>query len=228
MHQDNLQANNGNSILKSIFSLFCSSDPIRISLTNPFAIDDFTYATDAHALVRCKSDKIDFDYKSEGIPPSADKIIPQPNTSEIINIDSVDWAALMTEDETINDNNDVVCGNCNGEGTLGDNLSYKGKFYDFEYQCPVCEGAGFEEMSKQIPTGNKTFKEMDMVKLKDIYFYARNLYRLKKVKDLIGGEVELVYHQGPYKAAMFKVSFLEIVIMPCHAQDDEYVVAQIQ
>lgn len=66
-----------------------------------------------------------------------------------------------------------------------------------------------------------------MVRFKDIYFYATKFYKLKKVKDLIGGDVELISYNSNNKGVMFRIGIVEILLMPCMFNSDEYVVANI-
>ena len=214
-------------LLGDVFSLFYGTDATRPVMLKPFVVGDKTYATDGYTLVRCDNRKIDFEFENNEKPLSVEAAIPETNTSEIINIDQIDWASLMNKDETIGDGNDIECGHCHGEGSCDDNVLYKGKFYDFEYECPVCDGSGYEEEERQIPTGNKTFGSNDMVKFKDIYFYATKFYKLKKVKDLIGGDVELISYNPNNKGIMFNVGVVEILLMPCMFNSDDYVVANI-
>jgi hypothetical protein len=218
--------NNGNNVLEAVFSLFYGNDVMRPVMLKPFVVGNNTYATDAYTLVRCSNDKIDFEFENKETLLNVEAVIPEINTSEIINIDSVDWIGLMNKDETIADGNDVVCGHCNGEGSCDDSFLYKNKFYDFEYECPVCDGSGYEEEVRQIPTGNKTFGSNDMIKFKGAYFYANKFYKLKKVKDLIGGDVELTSY-NTNKGFLFRIGIVEILIMPCMVNSDDYVVSNI-
>lgn len=215
------------SVLGEVFSLFYGTDPMRPVMLKPFVIGNKTYATDAYTLICCDTDKIDFEYENNETPLNVESVIPEINTSEIIDIDAVDWIALMNKDETIGDGNDVECGHCKGEGTCYDNLLYKSKFYDFEYECPVCDGSGYEQEEKQIPTGNKTFGSNDVVRFKETYFYATKFYKLKKVKDLVGGNIELISYNKYKKGVLFRIGFLDVLIMPCMCNSEDYVVANI-
>jgi hypothetical protein len=206
--------------LEEVFRLFCGNDALRPVLLNPFVVGDKTYATDAYTMVCCDNDKIDFEFTNRETPLNVSNVIPENNTSEIIDIDSVDWNLLLLENETIGDGSDVECGNCKGEGTCDDSVYYKNKLYNFEYDCPVCEGSGYEEEENQIPTGNKTFKLNDKVKLKDVTFFASKFYKLKKVKDLMNCDVELIQYNTTHKGITFKIGFLDVLIMPTMNADD--------
>lgn len=214
-----------NVLLGDVFSLFYGTDPMRPVMLKPFVVGNKTYATDAYTMICCDTDKIDFEYENKETPLKVEAAIPEINTSEIIDIDAVDWISLMNKDETVVDGNDVECGHCKGEGTCDDNFLYKSKFYDFE--CPVCDGSGYEQEEKQMPTGNKTFGSNDMVRFKETYFFATKFYKLKKVKDLVGGKIELISYSKNSKGVLFRIGFLDILIMPCMYNSEDYVVANI-
>ena len=220
--------NNESTVLSKVFSLFCSTDEMRPQLLKPFKNGNYTYATDGTIMVRCENERIDFEYENNETPPNAEKIVPEVNMSEILDLDAIDWVSLMNTDETIGDGNDVECGHCDGQGSVEDNFLYKGKFYDFEYECPVCDGSGYEEEEKEIPTGRKNFGAGDKIKLKNTFFVARKFYKIKMVKDIIGGDVELISYNGHDKAVVFKIQFLEIIIMPILFDDENAKIVTIQ
>jgi hypothetical protein len=206
------------TVLEQVFTLFCSKDEMRPLFLKPFVLGDKTYATDGYTLVRCDSGRIDFEFENNEKPKDVSSAIPDANTSEIINLDNIDWVGLMKEDEIIKVGEELVCGHCGGDGECEDDLSYKSKSYFFKYNCPVCDGSGYEVEKRKVPSGNKTFKDFDMIRLRGVLFYATKFYRLKQVKDLVGGEVELIYYpDGKSKyTVLFRIGFLEILIMPGH------------
>jgi hypothetical protein len=218
---------NKNTVLQDCFSLFCSEETFRPVFENPFVLGDKTYATDSYTLIRCDSSKIDFEFENKYEPPNAESVIPKINTSEIINIDNIDWVSLMSADETISEENEVECGHCYGEGTYGDDFYYKGKRYDFEYECPVCDGSGYEEEEKQIPTGKKIFPIDSVVRFKDLYFNASYFYRLKKVKDLLNQNIELISYSTNQNGIMFRIGILEILLMQIGAGVEDNIIASI-
>lgn len=207
--------NQNKTKLEQAFSLFCSKDEMRPEMLTPFPLGGNIYATDGYTLIRVLDSNVDFDYEKKETTLLVLKAIPEINTSEIINIDAIDWSALMTKDETILEGKDVECGHCKGEGIVEDDFIYKGKTYNYEYDCPVCDGSGYEEEKRKIPTGNKTFGDYDVVIFKGIAFYATKFYKLKEVKDLLGGDVELISQNGEARAVMFRIGIAEIIIMPC-------------
>jgi hypothetical protein len=213
--------------LEQMFHYFCCTDPFRTSMRMPFDVGDKTYATNAHILIRCDTDLIDFEYINNETPPDVLSIIPQPNTSEIIDLDSIDWLNLGTEDDLIESGDDVECGYCDGNGTLEESIFYKNRCYHYEFDCPVCDGSGFEETAKEIPSGHKTFKLWDKVKLKDTYFFIRNFYKLKKIKDFMGADIELISYSSDVNCFMFRIGFIEAVIMPCMGTESDDIVVNL-
>ena len=219
------------SILSKVFANFYSYDQMRPAMLNPFIVGDKTYATDGYTLVRCNTENIDFEYENKEEPLKVERVIPKINTSQIIDIDSIDWASFMNKDEMVGDgSDDVECGHCKGEGTCEESFYYKGERYTAEYDCPVCDGSGFEEEEKQIPTRNKTFGQNDVVRFKNTYFYATKFYKLKKVKDLIGADVELISHNNQtdsLKPVLFRIGIVEVLIMPMQYSSIDDVIVNI-
>jgi hypothetical protein len=207
--------------VEEVFSLFYSTDPLRPGMHWPFVVGNRTYATDGYLMVGCNTDKIDFSYENKEKPIFIDGVIPKVNMQEVLDMDNVEWASLMKADETISKVENVECGHCKGEGKVEDSLYYKKRYHTYEYECPVCDGSGLEEEEQEVPTVNKTFGREDLVKLKDSYFYLWRFYTLKKVRDLTGGDVELISYSGSGKAVLFRVGIFEILMMPIIASDDE-------
>lgn len=201
--------------LEKVFALFCAKESLNPVMLNPFVFEDRTYATDRIKLVCCDNDKIDFYFGNKEEPLNVKNVLPKINTSEIIHLDKIDWNSLMQYDEEIKIRDEVECGHCGGDGTCDDSVYYNSKFYDYEFQCPVCDGSGIEEEAVYAPTGNKIFSERDKIQFKDIYFFARNFYTLKQVQDIIGGDVELISYNTGKEPIRFFIGILDIVLMPC-------------
>lgn len=206
-----------NTKLKEAFYLFCAEDNGRELFLNPFVVGDKTYATNSYIIIGCDTNKIDFEYENLSTEKHLiiENIIPDTNMNKIIDVDSIDWDSFMTSDELIAESSDVICGHCYGDGVYTDSFVYKNKSYDYEYECPVCHGTGYEELEKMVPTGNKTFTPGTLVSINDTaYISLTNFHMLKKVKDLVGGDVEIASLTQKNKPILFKIGFLDILIMP--------------
>lgn len=211
--------------LQKAFELFYTTHILRPVMCAPFVVDDYTYATDSYTLIRCKSELIDFDFENKHEPLNLEGIINPENTNEPIPINNFDWETYKNTNEMIDSGEDVECGHCNAQGICDDTVYYKSKIYDIEYECPVCHGSGYEEETKQIPTGEKTFQPTALIALKDSKFYANKFYRLKQVSDLFNLPVVLIYYIAKNKASMFRIGNLEILIMPCSIDNNDDVIA---
>lgn len=212
------------SNLKNIFDLFLGKDDLRPEVHTPFVHKGKTYATNLHVLVRCDSNLIDFDFEEHSGAPNVTRLPFQKNIISVIPVDNIDWSKWMTEDE-YEGGQDVDCGCCGGDGKFYDFLSYKGKRYDYEYDCPVCDGYGIiEEVGT--PTGNKCIPHGYYVKVIDAYIDANYFYLLKKVRELIGEDIILVRHDGSHNPLVFQIGFLEVLIMPvAHTPNDNIIVS---
>ena len=62
-------------------------------------------------------------------------------------------------------------------------------------------------------TGGKTFGNC-VVNIKGVYFHVDKFYKLIKVRDILGGEIELISCSKPTRAVLFKVGVREILLMP--------------
>lgn len=214
--------------LEEIFSLFYGEDEFKPEMAKPFILEDYTYATNGKSLVVCKTEYIDFDYENpHGSIKNAAKVIPNENTREIIDIDSIDFDYFRIHPEMVYSGKDIECGACDGFGTLHDTYYYNNKPYDYQFECPICDGSGFEVKAQKVPSGNLTFKEYDKILFKNIPFDAELFYVLKKVKDLMNQDVFLISINNENKAVVFEIGFLKIVIMPLVSYDEEDVIIKI-
>ncbi len=208
-----------NSPLQQAFYLIIDKDHFEERFKRPFHDNDKVYATDRHIMIFCDKENIDFEFENS-YTVNASAIVPEPNTSEIIDLDQHDWKSLMTADEVEYIGKEVECGNCGATGQCDGVEFYKEKKYDYTYECPVCAGTGMEETPKEKLTGRKTFEFYDSIKFKNSYFNLRLFYKIKQVRDLLGGDIELVSYTTYDKAVLFKIGYCHIMIMPVMSIDN--------
>ena len=212
--------------MQQAFDLFVDSSDTRMPA--PFVIGDYTYASNGYRLIRCPNSLIDFEFTPPKNHPNATKIIKPNNVLMDVLIDSVDWEALKTEFEEEKVSDEVECGHCHGEGTLEDSVYYKNKFYHCEYDCPVCKGSGVEEEAVYKKTGSLTFATNSQVILLDSTFMASNIYILKQVQDILGGEITLVNYGEKNDSFSFEIGDVYILIMPTYSDADIYTMPTLQ
>lgn len=204
--------------MQQAFDLFVDSSDARMPA--PFVIGDYTYASNGYRLIRCPNSLIDFEFTPPENHPDATKIIKPNNVLVDVLIDSINWEARKTEFEEEKISDEVKCGHCHGEGTLEDSVYYKDKFYHCEYDCPVCKGSGVEEEAVYKKTGNLTFAHDTEVSLLASTFWATNIYVLKQVQDILGGEITLVNFTEKNKSFSFEIGDVYILLMPTLSDED--------
>ena len=50
--------------------------------------------------------------------------------------------------------------------------------------------------------------------IKGAYFHVDKFYKLIKVRDILGGEIEMISYSKPTRGVLFKVGVCEILLMP--------------
>jgi len=191
--------------LKECFSLFYGNDNLRPAFYNPLPWESKIYATDAHALIITDESNIDFEFENEHKGHNLSTILPPVNISEILIIPELEH--LKTADETKEVGEDVKCTECDGHGEV--EWEYEGwtKYDD----CPKCDGSGYEETTRDVLTGNKTFRNV-IVKVKDTYFQIKYFNKLLEVQKILGGDIALISY-SPKKNCMFRIGNCEILLM---------------
>ena len=202
-------------VLGEVFSLFVGQDRFRPEMHKPFEINGKVYATDAHTLIRTDKANIDFEIDNEHTPPNCEAVIPEVNTSLILNITKEMFEPLKTEDEYEFEGEEVDCETCEGSGEV----EWEFKTHASNFECPVCEGSGYSEQKRGEKTGRKIFGNC-AVKLKGAYFNINIFYTLIKVRDILGGEIELISYSKPTSGFFFKIGVCEILLMPVFSADD--------
>lgn len=206
-HHEN--ANGTKPVLGDVFSLFLGEDKFRPAMHKPFEINGKVYATDAYTLVRTDKANIDFVLDNEHTPPNCEGVIPEVNTSLVLSVTKEMLEPLKTADEYEFAGKDIECETCEGSGQV----EWEFEHYTRDFDCPVCEGSGWSEKKRGRKTGGKTFGKC-VVNIKGAYFHVDKFYKLIKVRDILGGEIEMISYSKPTSGVLFKVGVCEILLMP--------------
>lgn len=209
MSNEEQKGNFTKNVLGDVFSLFLGEDKYRPAMHKPFEINGKVYATDAYTLVRTDKANVDFVLDNEHTPPNCEEVIPEVNTSLVLNVTKEMFEPLKTADEYEFLGKDIECETCEGWGEV----EWEFGHYTRDFDCPVCDGSGWSEKKRGRKTGGKTFGEY-LVNIKGAYFYVERFYKLIKVRDILGGEIELISYSKPTRAVLFKVGVCEILLMP--------------
>ena len=103
-------------MLGDVFSLFLGEDKFRPAMHKPFEINGKVYATDAYTLVRTDKANVDFVLENEHTPPNCEGVIPEVNTSLVLNVTKEMLEPLKTADEYEFAGKDIECETCEGSG----------------------------------------------------------------------------------------------------------------
>ena len=116
---------------------------------------------------------------------------------------------LKTADEYEFAGKDIECETCEGSGQV----EWEFEHYTRDFDCPVCDGSGWSEKKRGRKTGGKTFGKC-VVNIKGAYFHVDKFYKLIQVREILGGEIELISYSKPTSGVLFKVGVCEILLMP--------------
>lgn len=121
----------------------CSSDPMRVNMAEPFAIQyegrKWACATDGHALAIVPSDDV-----AEGVnPPNAAALLPGPASTHSASIVDLRAFAGVAGPKWMacpkcNGNPPPLCSKCKGDGVIHDFCSCPK--CDGDHECPKCKG----------------------------------------------------------------------------------------
>lgn len=207
-------------VLGNVFSLFTGFDGLRQWMSKPFEQDGFIYATDSMVLIRISKSIINEVFDSIE-KPICQSIIPSSNCSELISVNNIDFEQYKTENELIESVDEKECGLCDGSGKMTESYYHNGKYYEATFDCPVCDGTGYEERSRMIPSGKLTFNSSIRIRIKDNLFDLKRFYKLVEVKQLINCDIYLIHNPSDLHGALFKVGDFEILLMPTSANESD-------
>ncbi len=190
---------------QEVYSLFYGNDNLRPTFHNPLIWENKVYATDAHCLIITEKENIDFEFENEYKGHDLSTILPPVNTSEFLIIPELE--SLKTAEETKEVGQDIKCKECGGDGEVEWEYEKWTKYDD----CPKCNGDGYEENTKEVLTGNKTFRNI-IVKVKKTYFQIKLFNKIFETQKVLGGKIELISYSEA-KNCMFKIGDFEILLM---------------
>lgn len=201
------------------FQLFTNNDKLREWMNTPFYYENMAAATDALVLVitdcnnipgleKCKNEKLDLS-----------KILPKENNQNLVlNVDTIKKAIekIPLEDDYDVIGEDILCTECGSSGEVEWNYETKKRTLLYKYfDCPICKGSGYEEEAKEIPNGKHRPEDGFYLSIKNCVFPERIFSKIIKVADIFSCDEIILTHQTEYnQASKFKVSDIEIIVMP--------------
>lgn len=213
--------------MREILELFVGDD-CREWMKEPFTFDGYTGATDGHALIVTEGEIKDYTALDEEFSKKVKNVIPQEvNRFPFLLADlkkSLEKAPLVNE--TKSEGKDVECKACLGSGEVEFTFEYKGREYETDADCPICDGIGFEEEEKQVPTGNKIPDPDCLIQFGSCRLKLMYIDRLVKVIEYENTEsVSIVSAIDDWSSpCLFKVGKSRILIVPCAHSDDDVII----
>lgn len=130
-----------------------SSNDLRPMYAKPYLKDGYVCATNGRCLVRIKADMTEGRYE-----PVTGLNIPIPEDNCNCPVTDKDLekalAGVPQVEETTGDGEDGECPECHGYGTVyWEYTDNNGRLYEYEHDCPVCDGSGYVEKAEPVKTG---------------------------------------------------------------------------
>ncbi len=192
-----------------ILNLFNSSDVLRRLMHTPHKIGEYTYATDAHSVIRIKNENLGFQYESDDKFPRADTIYNIDAWSEYtVSVEKMANAVARAKLIYLGD----VCKKCSGEGYVTceccENTS----------DCKNCKGEGTVDTHQfRIAIG----QEVAAIKIGERFFKPFLVERLLITALALNcTEVKISNNLNDTKATLFMVNDIEIILMPTIMTED--------
>ena len=211
---------------KELLDLFVDADnDLRPMYANPYLKDGYVYAVNGFRLIRIKAEILNGEYEP------TDKMrlpIPNDNCDYLITDKDIEkaLASVPQEEEVIKIGEDVECLECAGSGKVDwEYTDNNGKMYEYEYDCPVCDGTGYAEETQEKKTGKMIPCWTSSIGFGNSCIRVDHVQTLLEAMKIIGvTEVHLVA-QGNH-ISVFKIDENIQVIIADYMRDADYVVTK--
>lgn len=206
------------NVYNEILNLFIDKGHCNDFRNEVFLIGDKVFATDSVALIAMSKDNINTDgvfCPQKNVLGSIypmkkefEQVIPFSQLSEMMKL-------VPIIDEVIEKDETTKCNECDGSGEVTYlYVSKSGKEYTSEYECPVCNGYGVVGETIKTLTGRKMTDPHKTCNIKGSVFYIKQISRLYEVMKLLGNKDLILCSATPYKAHLFSIEDVEIIVMP--------------
>lgn len=205
--------------IEVLLQTFVSDDEMRPKFQSPWRDGDYILASDTHIMIRVDGSMTDKQYPVDHCKMPFYWVQQEPK--EYITLDAFNdaLAAAPLEDEVEKHGNNVKCQECQGSGEVYWEYEHWEKLFD----CPVCDGEGYIEQERWIPTGRKIVSSMAYIQVKDKYFRADYIDLIRATMQTIRVNQIGVIVLNDNDPAFFKLNDkIEIVLMPCLPQMESY------
>lgn len=202
------------------------ADNIATWMNYPFTINQNTYATDAHHIIRVP--KVRIDNLSNIDSPKNTKVVLdlfdfEPKKIMTISLSDLKKAIdkIPLIDEVSTERIDFECVECYGSGEV--EWSYSG--HSGYFDCPLCNGTGEISKLNTEKTGRKVKKEGYFVDFKHSRMRSVSIEKLIEVSSYLGvDDIDLIHQTKPNQPIAFKIGVAVLVMMPILRTDAQNIV----
>jgi hypothetical protein len=181
-----------------LLSKFCHND--HQILCQPWSIEDHTYATDGHIMIRVARLP---DVAENELAPDARQIVPKEQPAEWFDIPDCNPPGLEDCPKCIGQGKNCDCPECDGDGAVW----LKNSYNQYECECKSCEGSGRLPECPSCEGTGKLYPEK-RIEIGAAKFHPKYLLRLASLPNCKIGPM------GPTEVAWFKFDGGEGVLMP--------------
>lgn len=179
-----------------------------------FSQEGYVIATDGCVLIRIRQSQTEGEYINIE-RPNVKSVFKETTSSSILTICSIN--KMLSNVKKVKEvkyiGKDIKCHECNGEGTV----LWEYRSYAEEFDCPVCNGTGYESCEKEVQTGMMIPDPEEIVSIFGKRFRVKYLSVLKKTMELMDiTEITMKYNNVPLEQALFCFGEnTEVLLMPC-------------
>jgi len=223
-----LKGNELNPVLGNVFfeilNNFCSKDELRPWMKHPFNAFERTLSTNGWVLISVPKIS-EYEDKTELIK----NVFPViHNIEKHYEVEKLEKALAKCPTEDDFDSVITKCDACNGDGVVDFEFTFKGKTYDIEDDCPVCDGEGEIETFSNIPNGKKRYDETKLIKVNECGLSAWRISDIIFVaKKLKQKTITLIHNTSPLSSCLFRIGDVEMLVMPSNIGTDADVIENI-
>jgi predicted nucleic-acid-binding Zn-ribbon protein len=228
-HTNTTEASNGNcakpllgEVYLDILNLFIGKDLLRDWVNKPFQLDNLAISTNATELVFFEKSLLTVDLETcEHKNPQKilEQIPTEKNINFSLNITEIEKCLITVPiiDVTKEVGNDIVCSECKGDGQV----EWEYERWSKDFDCPKCDGDGYESVSKSVPTGEKKLDDLYLIDVKSNRFSVRIIDKLLKVMKLLNETEILLIFDNKGKNSVFQIGNVRILAMPVRKDGNE-------
>ncbi len=198
--------------IDELLQMFVSTDEVRPKFLKPWRERDKVFASETHILIRVNGYMTSADYP-EYNNDNTNRLIPTGVPNGILSSatleNAISYAPLV--DEMEERGYDIVCKECDGTGTVEWDYKHWSKSFD----CPVCDGTGYSEISHVEATGRKVIDPEAAIKIGLTCFRVVYLKQILEAMKYCGCKEAAITFGGRTGATRFNLTDeIGIILMP--------------